>query len=307
MPFEQRNHSRGLVFDIQRFCIHDGPGIRTVVFFKGCLLNCAWCQNPESQKPVPEIAFYPEACHGCFACRSICPEGSIADGASQHIDRTRCTVCGDCVGACPYGGLRMVGTFMEAEALADELVKDKDFFDDSGGGITFSGGEPMLQAEFLEHVVPMLTDRGIPVLLETSGLFKREHRNRVFPLVDRVFFDLKHMDPARHKQYTGRSNLLILEHFSYITNTYRNVQARMPVIPGINDDEANIRATARFLRQEGHDSIHCLPYHPFGETKHKRLGLTGTPLPINHPDPPEACRRAATRFEHEEIHAVVYE
>lgn len=307
MTIRKTNDRTALVFDIQRFCIHDGPGIRTVVFFKGCGLNCAWCQNPESRKAAPEIAFYPEACRGCFTCRSVCREGCIADGPIARIDRKRCTACGDCARACAFGGLRRVGRLMEARALLDELVKDRDFFDDSGGGVTFSGGEPMLHATFLERLIPMLKSRDIKVLVETSGQFPADARDLVFPMADQVFFDLKLMDPEAHKRHTGLDNALILEHFSHVSGRYGGVQARMPVIPGINDDDGNIRATARFLRQEGHESIHCLPYHPFGAAKRERLGLNGPAIHIDHPDPPEACLRAASLFEREGIHAVVYD
>lgn len=295
-----------LVFDIQRFCLHDGPGIRTVVFFKGCLLACAWCQNPESKKQGPEIAFYEEACRGCFACRESCPEACIVEGPHTRIDRSRCTPCGACARACVNDALRLVGRHMTEDALMEELLKDRDFYEDSGGGVTVSGGEPLLQAAFLEGLMARLQDEGIHVLVETAGLFATGDIDRVFPLADQVYFDLKHMDPADHKRLTGRENFIILEHFAVLSRRFGNVQARLPVIPGVNDTPSNIRATAAFLTSLGHGSIHLLPYHSFGDAKRKRLGQTPGAMKAINPDT-AACRQAAALFESEGIHAVVYD
>lgn len=297
--------TEALVFDIQRFSIHDGPGIRTVVFFKGCPLSCAWCQNPESLRVAPEIAFYTDACRRCFACRSVCPAGCIDEGEAVRIDRARCTTCGACVDACVHHALRFVGRRVGVAELVDELLRDRDFYEDSGGGVTLSGGEPLLQAGFLARLLPTLRERGVHVLVETSGLFAEYAVDRVFPLVNQTYVDVKHMDPADHKRWTGRSNRIILSRIAALSRRFGNVQVRMPVIPGINDGEANIRATADFLNVQGLSSIHCLPYHPFGESKRQRLGMASA-MPYVNPDP-ALVRRVAQLFESEGIHAVIYD
>jgi pyruvate formate lyase activating enzyme len=162
---------QAVIFDIQRFSIHDGPGIRTTVFFKGCPLRCAWCQNPESHQPKPEIAFYKQRCSKCLTCKEACPENAILENPDQRIDYNKCIVCSQCVSACLYEALKTVGAMWDIEQLLEEIKKDTDFFFDSGGGITLSGGEPAVQSRFLKHFLPLLKDQGVHINMETCGVF----------------------------------------------------------------------------------------------------------------------------------------
>ena len=298
--------SSGVVFDIQRFSIHDGPGIRTTVFLKGCPLRCAWCQNPESHRPQPELAFYAERCQGCFACREVCPRGAIAGTPGRRVDHERCDACGACAGICPTRSLRLIGATWEVERLATELARDKDYFADSGGGVTFSGGEPMLQPGFVLELARLLHGAGIPVNVETCGTFRWADMQETLPDIDLVYFDLKLMDGNRHREWTGADNRLILENVTLLSQRFRNLQVRMPVIPGVNDDEENLRAIARFLLNLGLKSIHCLPYNALGQAKIGRLNTSQKPLRITA-DAGASAVAAANILGQEGIHAIVYD
>jgi pyruvate formate lyase activating enzyme len=269
-----------VIFDVQRFSLHDGPGIRTTVFFKGCPLRCAWCQNPESWHASPEIAFYRHRCRGCFDCLPACEEKAIVTYPDRRIDDARCTVCGRCAKACVQTALRVVGRVWTAADLVGELVKDSDYFEESGGGITLSGGEPTQQAGFLRTLLPELKRRHIHVTMETCGQFAWEHIESLLPFLDLILFDLKLMAPDSHHVFTGCSNTVILKNFARLSRVFSNLQARLPVIPNINDGRTNILDTADFLLKYGKDSICLLPYHNLGETKisslntdQKRLGI----------------------------------
>jgi pyruvate formate lyase activating enzyme len=294
------------IFDIQRFSIHDGPGIRTTLFFKGCPLRCAWCQNPESHKPGPEIAFYNQHCSGCFTCKDVCKENAVLDGADRRIDYSRCTVCGKCVTSCPSSSLKMVGAWWNTYLLLEEIKKDADFFSDSGGGITLSGGEPGMQVEFLEQFLPVVKARGFHVNMETCGLFHWQEMKLLLPYLDLLYYDLKIMDPARHKTFTGGDNRIILEHFRKLAAVFPNLQARMPVIPSINDDSENITAVAAFLKENGKWSIHLLKYHRLGEAKLPTIETELQPLGLTQ-DTTFSLSTAASLFEKEGIEALVIE
>ena len=293
------------VFDIQRFSLHDGPGIRTTVFFKGCPLHCAWCQNPESHKRNPEIAFYAERCARCFACRAACPLGAIVEGP-RRVDFTRCDNCGRCAAVCPNQALRLIGREWTADALVAELRKDADFFADSGGGVTLCGGEPLLHADFLGAFLPLLKRENIHVCVETCGAFGWEKVAPLLAHTDLVYFDLKHMDTDRHRALTGGANATILENFTRFARMDIALQARLPLIPGINDDEGNIRSTARFLKGAGQHSIHCLPYHAMGEAKLERIETTQKPLGLPSFSAGNK-ERIQDLFAQEDINAVFYE
>ena len=267
-----------MIFDIQRFSLHDGPGIRTTVFFKGCPLRCAWCQNPESLTFIPEIAFYEERCRECYSCKEVCPKDAVQCETQKRIAYSRCDTCGACVTACPSDALRMLGKEWARDALVKEILRDKDFFVDSRGGVTLSGGEPMSQVSFLEGFLPKLKDEGIHITLETCGMWSWERIERILPALDLIYFDIKLMNSGRHKEFTGQGNRVILENFVRLSAIFRHLQARMPVIPGINDDYENISATARFLEENHHTTIHCLPYHRMGEAKLQRIRTDLGPL-----------------------------
>ena len=301
---ENSGEREALIFDIQRFCLHDGPGIRTILFFKGCALRCAWCHNPESHRPGPEVAFFARCCVGCFACREVCPKKAILAGPGPRVDHTLCDGCGNCAAACLTGALRRVGEKWGTTDLLAEIVRDRDFFVSSGGGVTLSGGEPMVQAGFLERFLPLLAADDIHVTLETCGHFPWPAMERIAPFVDLVYFDLKLMDPVRHQAFTTRDNGPILSNFRRLASASLHLQARMPVIPGINDDEENIRATAALLHECGLDTIHCLPYHRMGEEKLGRIGMDRPDLAI--PDRPD-LKPIIEGFAREEIHVVAYD
>ena len=291
------DQNEAIIFDVQRFSLHDGPGIRTTVFFKGCPLRCAWCQNPESWRTEPEIAFYKQHCRGCFDCLAVCRENAILQHADRRIDYSRCTGCGECADACVQTALRVVGRVWTVTDLVRELVKDSDYFEESGGGITLSGGEPMQQAGFLDALLPELKRRHIHVTMETCGQFAWERIESLLPFLDLILFDLKVMAPESHQAFTGCSNGNILKNFVRLSSVFGNLQARLPVIPGINNGRTNILNTAGFLLRNGHDSICLLPYHNLGEAKisslntdQKRLGIN--PQTIHDLDPVKALFEA---------------
>ena len=275
-----QSDNSAVIFDIQRFSLHDGPGIRTAVFFKGCPLSCMWCQNPESIKKTPEIAFYAEYCKSCFECQAACPEGAVTDGLKNRIDYSKCNACGDCVNRCVYQGLRLIGRRWDCDSLFKEILKDKEFFIDSSGGVTLTGGEPMIYSDFLEVFLPLIKAQNIHINIETSGFFNWDQMEKILPHFDLIYFDLKLMDGIAHKKYTGCDNSLILNNFSALSKRIECLQARMPIIPGVNDDRDNIIAVAKFLAENGHNTIHCLPYHNLGEAKRERIGGLSNPLPL---------------------------
>lgn len=294
------------IFDIQRFSLHDGPGIRTTIFFKGCPLACAWCQNPESHSGKPELLFFRETCTECFTCRTVCPEDAILEAAPLRFDPQTCKVCGACTTVCPTRSLRLAGKQWNATELTDEALKDIDFFHDSGGGITLSGGEPLLQTDFLLNWLPQVKKNNIHVTLETCGLISWDRMENLLPWIDLVFYDLKMMSNAAHRQYTGRGNTSIRNNFAMLSKSKTDLQARMPVIPGINSTPVNIQETAQFLRENGQTSIHLLPYHQLGESKLSRLNTRLRPLNLP-PMKPEALKAIQESFARENIHAVVYD
>lgn len=295
-----------LIFDIQRFSLHDGPGIRTTVFFKGCPLRCAWCQNPESWAPGPEIAFYEHLCRQCFNCLTVCAEQAILQQADQRVDYARCTACGKCADACVDDALRLVGRAWTVADLVAELLKDEDYFKESGGGVTLSGGEPLLQAGFLKVLLPELKSRQIHVTLETCGLFNWRGAQGLLPFLDLVYYDLKMMAAEQHNRFTGTDNRFVLANFTRFSKTDIVLQARMPVIPGINDHEANIRDTAGFLLENKQASIHLLPYHNMGEAKISRLHTDQKSLNLDSQTPGD-LERVKALFAASGIEATIYD
>jgi len=267
--------SKGTIFDIKRYAVHDGPGIRTTVFFKGCPLSCQWCHNPEGMEPEPEILLNKARCAiECRDCVSVCRRKAITKvGSVVYIDRKKCNLCGDCVDACVYEALLIAGKKMTVQEVVAEVEKDRIFFDESGGGVTLSGGEPLLQVDFLDELLDAFRSRSMRVALDTSGYSPLDMLEKVRDRIDLFLYDLKVMDGKDHEDYTGVSNEIILENLKDLVSAGRPVEIRIPLVGDVNDDEANIHRTIRFLSDlDSIRSVDLLPYHKGGSEKHIRLG-----------------------------------
>jgi len=264
--------SKGLIFDIQRYSIHDGPGIRTLVFTKGCPLSCIWCCNPESQSPSQEIMVTPNKCIGCKRCIEVCPTGA-AEKKDPLEARELCIVCGSCVKACPSTARQLVGRYMSLEEVMEEVEKDFPFYQRSGGGMTVTGGEPLMQADFVRMLLKSCQEKGIHTAIETCGYAEWEDFKNVLEYVDLTLYDIKYMNSEKHRELMGVGNELILQNAKKVAKLGKDMVIRVPVIPDCNDSLENMEAIAKFARTlEGVEEIHLLPYHRLGESKYDRLG-----------------------------------
>ena len=285
-----------LALSVQKFSVHDGPGIRTTVFFKGCPLRCTWCHNPESQNFTAELMADNEKCTGCGLCAAHCPEQAILVNASiQCTDRSRCLACGDCVDFCRKNAREIAGKPFSASELLAEIIKDQVFYEQSGGGVTFSGGEPLCHIDELEGLAAECRNRGLHVTLDTCGHVPQEAFRRILPHTDLFLYDLKHMDPEQHCLHTGQDNRLILDNLKYLSDAGATLFLRLPLLEGINTDSENIDSTLRFIKNLNIAQVNLLPYHNTGSSKHAKLGAFAGSAILSAPSP-ERLAAIARRF-----------
>ncbi len=282
----------GMITDIQRFSLNDGPGIRTTVFLKGCNLHCAWCHNPETIRKKNELMVYPANCIGCGHCVPVCPSGarSIAAGVLQ-FDRSRCTACGACAAVCFPGALKMAGRSVSVEEVMGEILQDHAYYADSGGGVTLSGGELFCQAEFADALIDACRKEKIPVAVETNLNWQFESVRPILEKLDLIMFDVKIFDYVEHKRWTGVENAELLDNARRLDTLNRPLIARTPLIPGATDSAENIRAIAGFLRN--FRNLRCyelLNFNPLGESKYRALEEKN-PFVSARPLKPEALTR----------------
>ncbi|RKY88532.1 glycyl-radical enzyme activating protein [candidate division KSB1 bacterium] len=278
---------KGIIFDIKRYAIHDGPGIRTTIFFKGCPLRCLWCHNPEGISPAPELAFWENKCNNCGKCIEVCPNNAIS-GSDKLIliNREKCKMSGNCALVCPSGALEVIGKEVSIDDIMKEIEKDSLFYDESGGGVTFSGGEPLMQLEFLNALLEVCKERDIHTAVDTSGYAQSGTFEKILDKVDLFLYDVKIIDDEKHKKYTGVSNEIILKNLKLLARKKHRVNIRIPVIPGINDSKEDINKIVEFIISlKNVTEINLLPYHKGGTAKYKRLDkidlMTEVKSPLN--------------------------
>ncbi|WP_034658715.1 glycyl-radical enzyme activating protein [Robertmurraya massiliosenegalensis] len=277
---------KGIVFDIQRFSVHDGPGIRSIVFLKGCPLRCRWCSNPESQSKEPQIMFVKRNCIGCGRCTELCPTGALQIVPTFKIDESKCTKCGICVEACYSEALNFAGNPRSVQDVINELKKDHIHYKRSGGGITLSGGEPLSQPYYAEELLKACKEKGWHTAIETTAFTSQAVLEQVLPWLDLVLLDIKHTDERKHLEFVGRSNEKILENAKFIGQFGVPIIIRVPVIPTFNDGIDEMETIASFASNiRGVKEMHLLPYHRLGENKYDYLNyeyeMKGIPTPTN--------------------------
>lgn len=281
-----------LIVDIKRNSLEDGPGIRSVVFFKGCPLRCIFCHNPEAQETGAEIAFSERDCIKCGMCKEACPKEAIDLDNPEHIIRDRCDRCGECVKTCPGNGLRAIGSYYTVEELTEILLRDASFYRHSGGGVTLSGGECTMYPDYLESLLKSLKANNIHTALETSGYFEYDvFSKKILPYLDLIYYDIKIADKEAHIKITGRSNQKILDNLQQLVKeTDIEVHPRIPLIPDITATYENLSAAVDFLCDAGAEDISLLPYNPMGIEMHTKLGRQKPPLPESFMKPEDEGR-----------------
>ena len=264
----------GTIFDIQKFSLHDGPGIRTTVFLKGCPLRCTWCHNPESWAHEKQLLYSAEKCISCGSCVPLCPQECHTLDGKHSFARSKCTACGACTKKCYADTLTLCGKEMSVEDVLEQVLKDKIFYKNSGGGMTLSGGEPMAQFPFTLELIQQAKAAGLHVAIETCGFAQESQYAQLIDLVDLFLFDIKCVDAVKHKEYTGQSNELILKNLHFLDSKGANLRLRCPLIPGLNDSEDDLRAIAELANSLSNvQGIDVEPYHPLGVSKAAQLGM----------------------------------
>ncbi len=267
----------GLIFDVKKYAINDGPGIRVTIFFKGCPLHCAWCHNPESISSRVQKMYNRDKCIGCNSCVEVCPETACKLTSEGIVtDPERCTSCGKCADICPTKATEMSGRVATVDELVEIIEKERIFFEQSGGGVTISGGEPLLQSDFLIALLDELGLRSIHRTVDTTGFAKSEILLKVAKRTELFLYDLKMMDPLRHKKWTGVDNEHILKNLQLLAETGASINIRIPLVKGVNDDDANIEQTAAFVASLAGQKkkVNILPYHNIAANKYLKLGET---------------------------------
>ncbi|MDP2964731.1 MAG: glycyl-radical enzyme activating protein [Pelolinea sp.] len=270
------NPDLGLISTVQKYSTKDGPGIRSTVFFKGCPLGCLWCSNPELIRSQPDLLYTREKCARCGTCIKACPRDALSFGEDEYIviDRTLCNGCGICNKACPNGALELIGKLVTVDELSKELLKDHVFYQTSGGGVTFSGGEPLWQSGFVAQVANRMKEEGVHTALDTAGDVGWCYFEEVLDFIDLVLFDIKFAGQEQHRQFTGRENDLILANAHLLSQRGVPMHVRLVMIPGVNDIEAEIRARMEIVSSLiSVKQVDILPYHRYGAGKYTRLGL----------------------------------
>ena len=274
----------GLIFNIQKYSLHDGPGIRTTVFLKGCPLRCGWCHNPESRSAEPEISWSEGRCIRCGECWEVCPQAAAQRPPTPAIDRQQCIRCGQCVAVCVTGARELVGRQRTVSDVLAEILQDRIFYDESSGGVTLSGGEPLLQAEFAAELLAACRGEGLHTAVDTCGYGRREDVLALAAVTDLFLYDVKILDDDRHRQYTGASNVAILENLKALCQVRADVWIRVPVIPGFNDSVRDVETIAAWVASLGNiRRLHLLPYHALGRNKAERVGLVPDTAPAAGP------------------------
>ena len=284
-------HSKtGIVTDFKRFAVHDGDGIRTTVFLKGCPLKCVWCHNPESISPKPELAFYAEKCTGCGECMRVCPNGAhlfeagdTPDSYIHRLDRTKCAACGKCAEVCVSGALKLCGRRMSVDEVMKIVAEDRIFYETSNGGMTLSGGEPTLQPEFALALLRAAKEDRISTALDTCGCAKREVYKSLLPYTDIFLYDIKHITDEGHIRCTGRANQLILDNLRFLSDAGAKIEIRIPLVPTYNDDAQTLDGIGRLLSSVNITKAKLLPYHSYARSKYLSLGIPDTLPDVERP------------------------
>jgi len=262
----------GIIFNIQRYSIHDGPGIRTTVFLKGCPLRCKWCSNPESINPFPELFLRQERCDQCGQCLDICiPKAISYDNDTIQIKRVDCNLCMKCIEVCPLNVINSIGKKTSINEIISEVMQDELFYNNSGGGVTISGGEPLFQLEFTLNLLKEFKKKALHTTIDTTGYAKSEDLDKILPYTDLILFDIKHLNPEIHQKGTGVANDLILKNFKTCLKRGMKIWVRVPIIPDFNDSSQYIAKLAKYLSEEPVEKISLLKYHEWGKHKYKYL------------------------------------